>query len=223
MTLERPLTRPVARIDARHWIGKAKALNRVSNMSETQPEAATLVVRHQVRPNHVPSYETWLRRIIITANQCPGHLGVDVIRGWRTDVAQFTCVLRFTSLEQLQDWIRSEQRRQLVAEVVPFLCDGDQLEIAQGKDFWFVPETVQAPPPRWKQSCVTFLVILPLSLLMPLLWQPLFQRVPWLSGHLISDALITLSIVLLVVYLFMPIATRAFAGWLRPQHREERS
>lgn len=191
-------------------------------MSETQPEAVTLVVRHQVRPNHVPGYETWLRRIIATANQCPGHLGVDVIRSWRPDVAQFTCVLRFTSLEQLQNWIRSEQRRQLVAEVVPLLCDGDQLEIAQGKDFWFVPETVQAPPPRWKQSSVTFLVILPLSLLMPLLWQPLFQLVPWLGGYLLSNALITLSIVLLVVYLLMPMATRAFGIWLR-SHDHERN
>jgi len=213
----------VARFVARRWIDRAKALSRVSTMSEMQPETVTLVVRHQVRRNHAPRYETWLRRIIATANQCPGHLGVDVMRSWLPDVAQFTCVLRFTSLEQLQDWIRSEQRRQLVAEVVPLLCDGDQLEIAQGKDFWFVPEPVQAPPPRWKQSCVTFLVILPLSLLMPLLWRPLFQLVPWLSDSLLSDVLITLSIVLLVVYLFMPMATRAFAGWLRPHNRVERS
>lgn len=185
-------------------------------MSETQPETVTLVVRHQVRPGHVSRYEAWLRRIIATASQCPGHLGADVVRSWQPDVAQFTCVLRFIGLEPLQDWIHSEQRRQLIAEVEPLLCAGDQLEIAQGKDFWFAAETVQAPPLRWKQVCVTFLVILPLSLLVPLLWQPLFHRIPWLGGYLPSNILITLSIVLLVVYLFMPMATRAFGGWLRP-------
>lgn len=73
------------------------------------------------------------------------------------------------------------------------------------------------PPPRWKQACVTFLVILPLALLMPLLWQPLFRLWPWLGGYVASNVVITASIVLLVVYLFMPPVTRFFAGWLNPR------
>ena len=56
-------------------------------MSETQAETVTLVVRHQVRPSHVPHYEVWLRRIIATASQCPGHLGVDVVRSRQPGVA----------------------------------------------------------------------------------------------------------------------------------------
>lgn len=213
---------PAARSDARCWIDKHKVLSRVASMSETQSETVTLVVRHQVRPNHVPRYESWLRRIIATASQCPGHLGVDVVRSHQACMTQFTCVLRFANLEQLQNWSDSEQRRQLIAEVEPLLRTGDQLEIAENKEFWFVPETAQAPPPRWKQSCVTFLVILPLSLLVPRLWQPLFQRIPWLGGYLPSNVVITLSIVLLVVYLFMPIATRLFAAWLSPTVDEDR-
>ena len=71
-------------------------------MSETQQETVTLVVRHQVRPNHLPRYEAWLRRIITTASQCPGHLGVDVVRSRQPCVTLFTCVLRFASL-QLRD------------------------------------------------------------------------------------------------------------------------
>jgi antibiotic biosynthesis monooxygenase (ABM) superfamily enzyme len=212
----------VARISARRWIDKIKTSNRVSSMSETQSETITLVVRHQVHPDHVPQYEAWLRRIIATASQCPGHLGVDVVRSRQASMAQFTCVLRFSGLVQLQNWIDSEQRRQLIAEVEPLLRSGEQLEIAQGKAFWFVPETAEAPPPRWKQSCVTFLVILPLSLLVPLLWQPLFQRIPWLGGYLPSNVVIALSIVLLVVYLFMPMATRLFAAWLSPNADEDR-
>ncbi|MBL0950140.1 MAG: antibiotic biosynthesis monooxygenase [Pseudomonas sp.] len=191
-------------------------------MSEMQSETVTLVVRHQVRPSHVPPYEAWLRRIISVASECPGHLGVDVVRSSQPSVAQFTCVLRFASLQQLQGWLDSEQRRQLVAEVDPLLRSGDQIRIAQDRAFWFVPENAQAQPPRWKQSCVTFLVILPLSLLVPRLWQPLFEHFPWLGGYLPSNALITLSIVLLVVYLFMPMATRVFAAWLRPTTDEDR-
>ena len=62
-----------------------------------------------------------------------------------------------------------------------------------------------------------------LSLLVPLLWQPLFQLAPWLGGYVPSNLLITLSIVLLVVYLFMPLATRVFATWLSPRSEEELS
>jgi antibiotic biosynthesis monooxygenase (ABM) superfamily enzyme len=185
-------------------------------MSEMQSETVTLVVRHQVRPNHVTRYEAWLRRIVSTAGQRPGHLGVDVVRSRQACLVQFTCVLRFARLEQLQDWLDSEQRRQLVAEVEPLLHAGDQLEIAQDQAFWFVPQSAQVPPPLWKQACVTFLVILPLSLLVPLLWQPLFQLFPRLGGYVPSNVLITLSIVLLVVYLFMPMVTRLFAAWLSP-------
>ncbi|WP_212631090.1 antibiotic biosynthesis monooxygenase [Pseudomonas sp. KB-10] len=192
-------------------------------MNQTQAETVTLVVRHQVRPSHVQLYEAWLRRIIATASQCPGHLGVDVVRSRQPCVAQFTSVLRFSSLQQLQSWIDSEQRHQLIAEVEPMLRTGDQLEIAQGKEFWFMPEATQTPPPRWKQACVTFLVILPLSVLVPLLWQPLFHRIPWLGGYVPSNVVITLSIVLLVVYLFMPMATRLFAAWLSPTVDEDRS
>jgi len=35
-----------------------------------------------------------------------------------------------------------------------------------------------------------------------------------LAGYLISNLLITLSIVVLVVYLFMPLATRMLDPWL---------
>jgi len=183
-------------------------------MSKAQLETVTLVVRHQVRTCRVPRYEAWLRRIIATASQCPGHLGVDVVRSHQTKLSLFTCVLRFAHLEQLKSWVNSEQRRILIAEVEPLLYASDQIEISENKEFWFAPEIADAPPPRWKQACVTLLVILPLILLLPLLWQPLFQLVPWLGGYLPSQVLITLSVVLLVVYLFMPMATRLFAGWL---------
>ena len=61
-----------------------------------------------------------------------------------------------------------------------------------------------------------------LSTLVPLLWRPVFGLFPWLGGHLTSRVLITLTIVLLVVYLFMPMATRLFDAWLNPTVDEDR-
>nr|WP_298142981.1 antibiotic biosynthesis monooxygenase [uncultured Pseudomonas sp.] len=172
-------------------------------------EIVTLVVRHRVKAGQEAAYERWLRRTTQIASSYPGHLGVNVMR----DIGQFICVLRFAGTAELQSWLDSSERRHLIEEVEPLLAEGDQIHIEPGREFWFTPSP-QASPARWKQACITFMVILPLSLLVPLLWQPLFARLPWLGGYLASNVLITLSIVLLVVYLFMPRVTALFAHWL---------
>lgn len=177
----------------------------------------TLLVRHRIKQGRDPEYETWLRQIIAKARSYPGHLGIDVVRGHHAGLALFTSVLRFASTGQLQQWLDSDDRRDLVQQAQPLLADGDQTEINAEREFWFTPPEFNAPtpPPRWKQASVTFLVILPLSFLVPLLWKPLFAWWPWLGGYVQANVLITLSIVLLVVYVFMPRVTRLFSHWLQ--------
>ncbi|NNB42036.1 antibiotic biosynthesis monooxygenase [Pseudomonas chlororaphis] len=186
---------------------------------ELSDGVVTLLVRHRVKAGQDQAYEAWLRRIIGTARSYPGHLGIDVVRGHSGGLALFTSVLRFASTEQLQHWLDSADRRNLVAEAQPMLADGDRTEINADREFWFTPNEAgtATPPPRWKQACVTFLVILPLSFLVPALWQPLFAWLPWFAGYIPANVLITLSIVLLVVYVFMPWVTRLFSRWLQPR------
>lgn len=175
----------------------------------------TLVVRHHVSPREEFPYEAWLRKTIATARRYPGHLGIDVVRERNSSELAFTCVLRFASGDLLRDWLDSAERKALIAEVSPLLVRGDNTEVNDAREFWFTPaQSTSSPPPRWKQACVTFGVILPLSLGVPLLWQPLFTAVPWLGGYLMRNVLITLTIVLLVVYLFMPRVTAWCARWL---------
>lgn len=173
-------------------------------------DLVTLVVRHRIKPGKQASYEQWLRRTTRIASSYPGHLGVNVMR----DGPRFVCVLRFSGASELQAWLDSAERRLLIEEVTPLLDDdGDQIEVEACGEFWFTPNA-EPPPLRWKQACVTFAVILPLSLLVPLAWTPVFRWQPWLGGYLASNVMITLSIVLLVVYLFMPRVTMWFATWL---------
>jgi uncharacterized protein len=177
-------------------------------------EVVTLLIRHRVRQGQNEPYEHWLRRIVQAAQGYPGHLGVDVIRSQQAGLPLFTSVLRFAGAARLQHWLGSEERQRLVEEVGPLLADDEDLAMHPQREFWFTPEQADAPPPRWKQACTTFAVILPLSLLVPLLWQPAFAALPWLGSYLASNAVITLTIVLLVVYLFMPRVTRWLAPWL---------
>lgn len=185
-------------------------------LKTTPDEVVTLVVRYRIKAGQETAYEAWLRRIVRIAGQWQGHLGVDVVRGKHAGLTLFTCVLRFSSTQAMQRWLDSSQRLELINEAAPMLADGDQTEVAPLNEFWFAPLADAATPPaRWKQATVTLLVILPLTLLVPLFWKPILQLHPWLSNYLVSTFVITLTIVLLVVYLLMPAATRLFAPWLQ--------
>jgi antibiotic biosynthesis monooxygenase (ABM) superfamily enzyme len=179
-------------------------------------EVVTLIVKHRVKPGFEVPYEAWLRNIVKVAGQSVGHLGVDVVRGKNAGLDTYTCVLRFCSTEAMQRWLDSPQRQALVDEAAPMLADGDQTEVNPVNEFWFTPQTESgAPAPRWKQAVVTLLVILPHTLLVPLLWGPLLQLNTFLSSYVVATFLITLTIVLSVVYVFMPLATRLFGRWLQ--------
>jgi hypothetical protein len=188
---------------------------RLDPTSPGADEVVTLIIKHRIKKGFEAPYEAWLRNIVKVASQSDGHLGVDVVRGKHGGLQLFTCVLRFCSTEAMQRWLDSPQRQALVDEAVPMLADGDQIEVNPVNEFWFSPlADAASPPPRWKQAVVTLLVILPHTLLVPLLWGPLLQLNTFLSSYVVATFLITLTIVLSVVYVFMPLATRLFAPWL---------
>lgn len=179
-------------------------------------EAVTFVVHHRVQAADASRYEAWLQRIVAKARAFPGHRGVSVIRPeQRSGDVTFTSVLHFADEESLGHWIDSAERRQLIDEIAPLLRSGDQIEVAPGAEFWFTPgDPGVSQPPRWKQALLTFCIIYPLTLILPLLWRPAFIHWPLLGGFVLSNLLITLCIVMLVVYLLMPWATRRFDTWL---------
>ncbi|WP_348748087.1 antibiotic biosynthesis monooxygenase [Pseudomonas rhodesiae] len=184
-------------------------------------EVVTLVVKHRIKSGLEADYEAWLRRIVRIAGERPGHLGVDVVRGKQDGLALFTCVLRYRSTDDLQHWLESPQRTALIDEAAPMLADGDQTEIGAVNEFWFTPlADGSAPPPRWKQAVVSLCVILPLTLLVPIIWGPLLRLHPLLSNYVVSTFLVTVTIVVLVVYVMMPAATRLFAPWLEASVKE---
>ena len=184
-------------------------------------EVVTLVVKHLIKQGLEADYEAWLRRIVRIAGERPGHLGVDVVRGKQDGLALFTCVLRYRSTDDLQRWLDSPQRKTLIEEAAPMLADGDHTEIGAVNEFWFNPVTENAAkPPRWKQAVVTLFVILPLTLLVPIVWGPVLRLHPFLSNYVVATFLVTVTIVVLVVYLLMPAATRLFAPWLEASVKE---
>ena len=76
-----------------------------------------------------------------------------------------------------------------------------------------------AQPPRWKQALLTYLVICPMTMIIPQLLAPLFARFPQLGGPITGNLIVNLFVILPVVFYIMPWVTRRCANWLRGQHK----
>ncbi len=122
-------------------------------------------------------------------------------------------IIRFDTLEHLYAWTQSDVRRQLVNEIAPLLGEGDHTEIRTESAFWFTPPAAHVrQPKRWKQFLITLLVIFPSTNLVPAITGALL---PSLKGTLLLHFLNDACVVALVVWFWMPIVTRLFAGWLK--------
>lgn len=174
----------------------------------------SIIIKHTVRPELQDRYETWLRQIIAAAAQFPGHQGVHVVRPSEGSDT-FEISVRFATNDDAEKWLKSDIRRELVSEITSALATDEHVEIKSGIDFWFTPPASKAKQPtRWKQWLITTSVIWPLTMVVPILYEPLFEAFPWLGNWGIRHGVVAGTIVALVVYLIMPRFVRLVANWL---------
>ena len=182
-------------------------------MNEDLDSPVTTVIHHRPLADAVGRYEDWLKEITLVAQQFAGHRGVNVIRPHGAgDV--YTIVLHFDTGEHLRKWLDSDDRRQLVRKIRPFLRSEENIDIKTGLEFWFTPPPGGKPAKPYKQFLVTFSAIFPLTILVPWLLQPLFARYPTLAQPLVSHFIIAAAIVGAMTYVVMPHYTRLVARWL---------
>jgi antibiotic biosynthesis monooxygenase (ABM) superfamily enzyme len=130
-------------------------------------------------------------------------------------------IIRFDTIEHLYAWTQSDTRNVLVKEIAPLLAEGDKTEVRTEAAFWFTPPEANVRKPKQLETVSYH----------PAGDLPQYQ--PGAAGdrraaswperlfllHLINDA----CVVALVVWLWMPIVTRLFAGWLKKPDPVQRS
>ncbi|MDP4536307.1 antibiotic biosynthesis monooxygenase [Alkalimonas collagenimarina] len=175
---------------------------------------ASILIHHQVRPDSMDSYESWLADIIQAAAEFTGHQGVSILKPVKGQ-QQYDIAVRFSSQADAERWLTSDIRKQLIEDVAPLLQLPENVRISTGIDHWFQPVNSPVPHPvRWKQWLLTTFVICLLTILVPPVLQLAFNAWPllgyWGIRHFISAAII----VGLVVYIIMPRLVSLLAGWL---------
>lgn len=178
-------------------------------------QTATVVITHHVKDNSKKNYEAWLQEIIPICKSFPGHLGVGIVQPVPDATVTYTVIIRFDTRKNLITWMESDNRKQLIEKVKPYLVKGDQFFVRSGLDFWFTPEEAKAKlPTKWKQFLITWSAIFPLVIMASWLVDLLTTSILTPENHLVKGLINTFLVVFMMVYVVMPRYTKLAHKWL---------
>lgn len=186
---------------------------KVSSTGDTT--GATVVITHRVRDGRQQEYERWMSDISPLCRSSPGNLDWQVIQPVPGFSSTYTVIARFDTIAHLRDWTESPVRSRLIDRVGPLLASGDDFFIRSGLDFWFSPTQAKAKvPARWRQGLVTWSVIYPLVLGVPMVVSPALRLLGLPDHRWFTTFVVTGTIVVLMVYVIMPRVTTLVKRWL---------
>ena len=176
-------------------------------------QGASVVINHHILEGKQHLYEEWLNEVGPICKSYEGNIDWQIIRPIPNLTFNYTVIIRFDSIENLRNWMESDDRKTLIEKVKPLFTKDDNYYIKSGLDFLFRPENQKAPA-RWKQYLVTWSAIYPLSLLIPLLVLPVLKKLNFADNKFIDSFFISGCVVFIMVYILMPRYTKLIREWL---------
>jgi len=178
-------------------------------------QGATVVISHQIKEGKQHEYEEWLEEIGPICRSFKGYIDWQIIRPIPNLTFIYTVVIRFDTIENLKNWMNSNERKELIEKVKPLFVTGDTFKIKSGLDFLFLSEQGnQKVPVRWKQYLVTWSAIFPLSIIIPLIILPILSALRFPENRFLNSFVISGTIVFIMIYLLMPKYTKLIKKWL---------
>ncbi|MFI1735499.1 antibiotic biosynthesis monooxygenase [Streptomyces acidicola] len=176
-----------------------------------EDQGVTLVYSWEVEPGREAEFEELTHEIADVAAGFCGHEGIVWLRPHRGQ-RLYHGVLRFSSQDRLDAWLRLPERR---AWLEHMRAVGHQVSHVQrqptGMETWFsLPQRPVDAPPRWKMTLMTMLGAYPISLAINWLITPHTAALP----VPLKALLFPLLIAPLLTYLIMPGVSRLFRRWL---------
>ena len=181
-------------------------------MGDSMDRSVTEVVFTHLKPGQEAAYHAISDRFSAAQAEFPGYLGA-FVQPPKPGGTTWTTVIRFDTVENLERWLTSERRAALVNESLT-LSEGFTTHRIDGSFPGWVPANPQtgSAPSMWKTAALVLLTLFPVVML----------ELKFLNPHLTSlnPALATfignIASVALTTWPLMPLAIRAFRGWLYP-------
>lgn len=181
-----------------------------------RPAPVSAVISSRVRAGHEKAFRAWERRIANAQAKSPGFQGYRFeppIPGVQDD---WLAILRFDTERNLQIWLDSPERTELLEEATPFLEEFHTRVARTGFEQWFALATDgTSAPPAWKQNMIVLLLLYPVVFLFGA-----WVQTPVLIGRAGLPFWLALFIgnvvsVLLLNWL-VPWVSNGFGWWLAP-------
>ena len=179
------------------------------------PRPATVVVSHAVAQVDEAAFLAWQHRMTVAESRYPGFRGSELFRPVPGVQDEWTAVYRFASTDELEHWLSSDARRDLLAEGERFR-DFRLRTITNAFGSWFPPSDRggQADgPPSWKTALSVLVGLYPTVVLLTLAISALWKGAPLWASLLVGNV----ASVALLTWVVMPVVTWALGSWLAPR------
>ncbi|GAA5236789.1 antibiotic biosynthesis monooxygenase [Verticiella sediminum] len=167
----------------------------------------TLLITRRVAAARYNDFLAWLHEGEDMASAFPGYLGSGTLEP-PPGGTDYQMVFRFANEAQLAAWARSPQRQAWLDRGRDLVHEARAVR-AQGLEGWFGTSA----PPRWKQAVTIWLVFFPVSLAFTAMLGHYLEALPLFWRVLFSTTMLTP----IMVFVFIPLATRVLRRWLVPQ------
>ena len=102
---------------------------------------AVFLATFKVRPGHQDEFAAWQGRQNKVVSKFPGYISGDVIPPTKPGDNEWTIILNFENSDRLLQWQKSEERAQLVADVLPLVEGGNLGEMMRDDNSASQPDT----------------------------------------------------------------------------------
>ena len=125
------------------------------------------VISTRVKPGMEAEYRVWERKVAAAQSRAPG------LQGYRFEPAvpgvqeDHVAILRFDSQANLDAWLNSAERKQLVEEAAPLTAEFHTRMAQSGFEQWFRDAAPAGGPPlaAWKMNMIVLLTLYPVVFL----------------------------------------------------------
>jgi antibiotic biosynthesis monooxygenase (ABM) superfamily enzyme len=189
----------------------------MSSIGEVQGGVTEVFVT-QVSSDKEMDYRKWIAKIHQIEAKFPGFRGVYVQAPHNGERTWIT-LLQFDTIEHLDKWIMSEERKEILAESKELIASLESHRMFSPYAGWFksIEQTTGQVPAIWKQTMIVLLVLFPLVMLEFKFLNPFLTGLNISLATFIGNA-ISVS---LVAWPMVPLVIRYLSWWLVPQGKNQ--
>lgn len=175
----------------------------------------TKAIATEILPGQEQNYSKLECKLQAIQARFKGYMGVHILPPTSPSQRMWVTLLRFDTVQNMELWMTSPERTQLLEEAKPFVKSTDIKRVAGSFPGWIPTDANGNGPPNWKAALLVLLGLYPIVTFEIRYFLPMMASVPIAPKDLVANALS----VALTTWITMPLFLKWFGGWLfLPRH-----